>query len=236
MNWSSQSVIAAWAPTQERQSLRSRAAGRLDLDAVQERVDGGSTALYPAREAVATRAPIVGRSIDCLRRATFDHLSLDAGAFQRTVLERRGDRGRGFGDGRRFGGVLEFGHGVRLLGSMAGGGLRLSVLSLDRIYRLSRSARATASPAVRTPSLSCRRANTAVRRRLGLRLLRPREWMSPLARVRVEEKRARLTPGGGPTAWRRRPWRRHRNPLGADGVIAARAKEHPLPAGPGRWC
>ncbi len=48
------------------------------LDAVQERVHRGSTARDPAREAVATRALIVGR-IERLRRATFAHLSLDAG-------------------------------------------------------------------------------------------------------------------------------------------------------------
>jgi hypothetical protein len=52
-----------------------------ELDAVQERVHRGSTALNPAGEAVATRAPVVGRRIDCLRRATFDHLRLDAAAF-----------------------------------------------------------------------------------------------------------------------------------------------------------
>jgi hypothetical protein len=76
------------------------------LNAVQERVHRGPTGLDPVREAVAARAPVVGRHVDCLRRATLDHLSLDAPAFQRAVLERRGDRRR------RFGGVLELGHGV----------------------------------------------------------------------------------------------------------------------------
>src|SRR5829696_8210405 len=41
----------------------------------------------------------------------------------------------------------------------AGGCLRLSLLFLGQIYRLSRSARATASPALRTPSLACKRAS-----------------------------------------------------------------------------
>ena len=60
----------------------SRTLKRGELDAVQERVQRGSTALDPARETVATRALVVGR-IESLRRATFDHLSLDAGTRQR---------------------------------------------------------------------------------------------------------------------------------------------------------
>jgi hypothetical protein len=80
------------------------------LGAVQERVDRGSTALDPGREAVAARAPVVGTRIDCLGRATFDDGSLDAAAFQRAVLELGGDRGPG--DGRRLGGIFGLGNGA----------------------------------------------------------------------------------------------------------------------------
>src|SRR4051812_610972 len=90
------------------------------LDAVQERVHRGSTALDPAPEAVATGAPVVRRRIDCLRRATFDHLSLDAAALQRPVLERRGDCGPDLDDGRCFGGILELGHGAPSSGLIGG--------------------------------------------------------------------------------------------------------------------
>jgi hypothetical protein len=99
--------------------VRKHAEARV-LDAVQERVHCGTTALDPAREAVATGARVLGWSIDRLRRATFDHLYLDATAFQRAVLERRGDRGPDLGDRRRFGGNLEFGHGARFFTSMGG--------------------------------------------------------------------------------------------------------------------
>jgi hypothetical protein len=71
---------------------RSRRATCRSLDAVQERVYGGPTALDPVRKAVAAGGPIVGGHVDCLRRATFDPLSLDAAAFQRTVLEHGSDR------------------------------------------------------------------------------------------------------------------------------------------------
>ena len=105
-----------------------------ELDAVQERVDRGSTALDPAREAVATRAPVVGTRIDCFGRATFEDLSLDAAAFQRPVLQRRSDCEPDLGDGRRLGGILELGYGAPLLGSAVGGRLLLSVL-LDRLLQ-----------------------------------------------------------------------------------------------------
>jgi hypothetical protein len=133
-------------------------AGARELDAVQERVHRESTALDPVREAVAAPAPVVGRRIDCLRRATFDYLSLDAAARQRAVFERRGDCGPDLGDRRHLGGILELGHGAPSSGRWAGGCLLLSVL-LHQLYKLSRSSRATASPAVRTPSLASRRAS-----------------------------------------------------------------------------
>src|SRR5215207_191646 len=151
-------LVAAGAGAVNESSAAGRRAGARELDAVEERVDRGSTALDPVREAVAARAPVVGRRIDCLRRATFDDLGLEAAAFQRAVLERRGDCRPDLGDGRRFGGILELGHGARDSGRWAEGRLPLSVL-LDRLYRLSRSARAMASPAVRTPSLASRRAS-----------------------------------------------------------------------------
>ena len=61
------------------------------LHAVEERVHRGRTALDPLREAVAARAAVVGRHIDRARRAALDHLSLDAHASQRAVVERGGD-------------------------------------------------------------------------------------------------------------------------------------------------
>src|SRR3954451_6616279 len=134
-------------------SLRNRPlplAGARGLDAVQERVHRGSTALDPGREAVTARAPILGGHIDCLRRATFDDLSLDGVAPQRPVSERGGDCGSGLGDRRRLGGILELGHGTPSAGNGAGERLLLSVL-LDQLYRRSPNARPTASPAVRTP-------------------------------------------------------------------------------------
>src|SRR4030095_10394678 len=56
--------------------------------------------------AVAARAPVVGRNVDCLRRANLDHLRPDTPALPRAFRERRGDRRR------RCGGVLELAHGV----------------------------------------------------------------------------------------------------------------------------
>src|SRR5215204_6538613 len=87
-------VIVSVSSTLHERLTREGASGpqARELDAVQERVHRGTTALDPAREAVATGARVLGWSIDCLWRATFDHLYLDATAFQRAVLERRGDR------------------------------------------------------------------------------------------------------------------------------------------------
>src|SRR5688500_13884786 len=122
-------------------ALLARRAGAVNagLDAIQARVQRGSTALDPALEAGATRAPVVSGRVERLRRTTFEHLSLDAVARQRAVLEHRGDRGTGLGVGHRVGRILDSG--------------------TDEFYRLSRSPRATASPAVRTPSLASRRAS-----------------------------------------------------------------------------
>src|SRR4051794_40962979 len=61
------------------------------LYAVEERVRRGRTALHPLREAVAACAAVVGRHIDRARRAALDHLSLDARASQRAVLEPGAD-------------------------------------------------------------------------------------------------------------------------------------------------
>jgi hypothetical protein len=72
----------------------------LALDAIQERVLRGSSTLDPALEAVSTRALLVG-SVERLRRATFEHLGLDAAARQRAVCEHRGDRGTALGAGHR---------------------------------------------------------------------------------------------------------------------------------------
>ena len=145
-----------------------------ELDAVKERVHRGSTALNPAGEAVATRAPVVGRRIDCLWRAPFDHLSLHAAALQRPVLEHRGDCGPDLGDGRRLGGILEFGHGAPSSGRWAGGCLPLSVL-LDQLYRLSRSpayrpGRRRCSRCARRPRLRARGPSRAADVRPGPRL------------------------------------------------------------------
>src|SRR5439155_23056195 len=71
------------------------------LDAVQERVHRRRTTLGPVREAVAAPAPVVGRQVDGLWRATLDHLGLDAPAFQRAVDERRCDRRPGLSEARR---------------------------------------------------------------------------------------------------------------------------------------
>src|SRR5215213_372954 len=124
--------MALLAPGTFSRGPRSRCSAA--LDAIQERVHRGSTALDPAFEAVAVRAPVVSGSVECLRRATFEHLGLDAPTRQRTVVEHRGDRRTDLGAG-----ILELGH--------------------DELYRLSRSARATASPAVCTPSLASRHAS-----------------------------------------------------------------------------
>src|SRR4051794_20549215 len=104
---------------------RAGAVNAAALDAIQERVHRGSPALGPAFQAVAQRAPVVRGRVERLRRAALEHLGLDAAARQRAVLEHRGDHGTDLGTG--VGGVL-----------------------LGQIYKLSRSARATASPAVRT--------------------------------------------------------------------------------------
>src|SRR5215216_5883663 len=113
-------LVAAGAGAVNESSAAGRRAGARKLDAVQERVDRGSTALDPAREAVAARAPVLGRRIDCLLRAAFDDLGLDAAALRRAVLERRGDCRPDLGDGRRLGGVLELGHGAHASGGWAG--------------------------------------------------------------------------------------------------------------------
>ncbi len=62
------------------------------LYAVQERVYRGRTGLDPAREAVATRAPVVGPHVDRLGRAGFQDVYVDAPARQRASLEHGADR------------------------------------------------------------------------------------------------------------------------------------------------
>ena len=93
------SAVAQAAASSSRRARRAGAVRRA-LDAIQERVHRGSSALDPAFEAVATRALVIG-SVERLRRATFEHLGLDAAARQRAVREHRGDRGTALGAGHR---------------------------------------------------------------------------------------------------------------------------------------
>jgi hypothetical protein len=86
-----------------------RPASKSSLDPVQEGVSRGSAALDPAREAVATGSPVVGRNVDRLWRATFDHVSLDAAALQRAVGQPRGDPRPDPLGGRCFERILEIG-------------------------------------------------------------------------------------------------------------------------------
>ena len=73
------SAVVGRPPAQAAASA-PRASERRDLDAVQERIRGGSTALDPSLEAVAIRTPVVGRHVDRLRGAALDDLGLDAAA------------------------------------------------------------------------------------------------------------------------------------------------------------
>ena len=59
---------------------------------VQERVYGGRTGLGPVREAVATRAPVVGPRVDRFGRAAFHDVHVDASTRQRAALEDGRDR------------------------------------------------------------------------------------------------------------------------------------------------
>src|SRR5205085_11177980 len=62
------------------------------LHAVQERVDRGRTSLDPVREAVATRAPVVGRHVNRLGWSALNHVYVDAPTRERSVLEHSSDR------------------------------------------------------------------------------------------------------------------------------------------------
>lgn len=79
-------VAARRHPRHERATLADR------LYEVQERVYGGRIGLGLVREAVATRAPVVGPHVDRFGRAAFHDLYVDASTRQRAALEDGGDR------------------------------------------------------------------------------------------------------------------------------------------------